>query len=105
MMTGPDFRNKYSITGLCSMDHGRGAPVWFRIHKQSNDGEEFFATVKRAAENGYFRKYDVLILDNAAIHKECVERWLWENYAVFVLFLPTRSPEWNPIELVWRHLS
>jgi hypothetical protein len=26
--------------------------VWFRIHKQSNDGEEFFATVKRAAKNG-----------------------------------------------------
>jgi transposase len=52
-----------------------------------------------------FRKYDVLILDNAAINKECVERWLWENYAVFVLFLPTRSPEWNPIELVWRHLD
>ena len=29
---------------------------------------------------------------------------LWEDYGITVLFLPPRSPELNPIELVWNIL-
>lgn len=60
--------------------------------------------VKQAAKEGYFSEYDVLVLDNAAIHTKEIVRWLWKEHRVLVIFLPTRSPEYNPIELIWRHL-
>jgi hypothetical protein len=40
-LTGPDFRNKYSITGFCSINREKDVAVWFRIHKDTNDAEEF----------------------------------------------------------------
>ena len=30
-----------------------------------------------------------------------LKEWLWDHCGVFLLFLPPRSPELNPIELVW----
>ena len=50
----------------------------------------------------------VLVADNATIHSGGVnsdlEQWLWDNFQVFLLWLPARTPEWNPIELVWNIL-
>jgi len=31
-----------------------------------------------------------------------VQKMMWECYRVLVLFLPTRTCEWNPQELVWQ---
>ena len=49
--------------------------------------------------------YDVLVTDNAQIHwyelNTVLEEFLWDNFRVFVLTLPARAPEWNPIEHVW----
>ena len=57
----------------------------------------------------FLRAGDVLILDNAANHtgkgNSVLEEWLWEEHMVLVLFLPARSPEWNPIELMWNCLT
>ena len=43
--------------------------------------------------------------DNAQIHwyglNTVLEEILWDNFRVFVLTLPARAPEWNPIEQVW----
>ena len=48
--------------------------------------------------------YDVVVLDRAAIHtggqNTILVDWLWDNFRIFVLLLPARTPEWNPIELV-----
>ena len=33
-----------------------------------------------------------------------IEDWLWDEFRILVLFLPPRSPELNPIELVWNQL-
>ena len=54
-------------------------------------------------------------MDNAAIHTsqeaEIVEELLWETVVdgealnVIVIYLPTRSPELNPIELIFHILS
>ena len=47
-----------------------------------------------------------MVLNNAAIHtgKEntVLEDYLWETYGIFLLFLPARAPEWNPMEQVWK---
>lgn len=103
--TGSDFRNTYSVTGFCSFNSEKPVPVYFRIHTSTNDADKFFETIQQAIDDGYLVEYDVLVLDNARIHSRRLSRWLWENYKVLLLFLPTRSPEWNPIELVWRSLT
>ena len=30
---------------------------------------------------------------------------MWQKYRIFVLFLPARAPEWNPIEKLWNCLE
>ena len=48
------------------------------------------------------------VLDNASIHtggmKSTLKDWLWGNFRIFLLLLPARAQEWNPIELVWNIL-
>ena len=48
------------------------------------------------------------MLDNVSYHskRKCaiLEDWLWKRFDIFVLFLPPRTPEWNPIELLWNNL-
>lgn len=102
--TGADFRNTYTIIGLCTMNDDKQAAVFYRIRKGTNDSEAFFEAIKTAVNCGYLVEYDVLVLDNAAIHTDALKEWLWHHHKILVLFLPPRTPEWNPIELVWRML-
>ena len=102
-----DFRNTYAIIGFCGIDR-KAPPLSFSIHDEKNDSYNFSTAVTEAIAEGFLRRRDVLVLDNAAIHAkgdntELVD-WLWEEHGIAVLFLPTRSPELNPIELVWRSL-
>mmetsp|Transcript_3936 Transcript_3936/g.7031 ORF Transcript_3936/g.7031 Transcript_3936/m.7031 type:complete len:112 (+) Transcript_3936:320-655(+) len=64
--------------------------------------------VELAASQGYFHPGDILVLDNASIHhggeNSVLEEWMWTTLRVFILFLPPRAPELNPIELVWNTL-
>jgi hypothetical protein len=65
--------------------------------------------VEVAAQSNYLRPGDYLVHDNAQYHigkeNKAIEDYLWESYAFFVLLLPPRCPEWNPIELVWNILT
>jgi hypothetical protein len=105
--TQSDLRNAYSIIGFCGFDM-RTTPFFFHIGKQTNDSEAFGEAVDDAIAHGFLRKDDVLIMDNATIHmfkeNEVLEEYLWEEHGIFMLTLPTRSPEMNPIELLWNTL-
>ena len=88
--------------------------VFYTIAPQTNNGYCFMAFVELMVMYGFLRHHEVLILDNAPIHTgggaAAVEDFLWntvvdgEPLNVLVLFLPTRSPELNPIELVFHIL-
>ena len=73
-----------------------------------NDLAAFLDNVIEAIVDGFLVEGDVLVLDNATIHtgkaNDAMVDWLWERHGIFVAFLPTWSPELNPIELVWNYL-
>jgi transposase len=104
LQTNPDFTKNYSLTGFCGIDD-RSSAVFCIIHEEINDATEFALQLELAINSGFFHRGDVLVLDNAAIHiggeNTVLEEWLWSNFEIFLLLLPPRSPEWNPIELVW----
>ena len=69
----------------------------------------------RAVGDEYLNRGDFIVMDNATIHSggdcEDLEELLWDfpgadglPMEISVIFLPTRSPELNPIELIWNTL-
>jgi hypothetical protein len=90
---------------MCGIDEDV-APLYWRIHDGNNDADEFSYDVETACIIGYLRQGVVLVLDNAAIHSgrdnKYLEDYIWERFGVWILFLLTRAPEWNPQELVWQ---
>jgi transposase len=65
--------------------------------------------------SGWLRHDEIVVLDNAAIHtggdSGDLERLFWETVMggrplhILVIYLPTRSPELNPIELIFHIFS
>ena len=108
VVTGTDFRNTHSITGFCGIDE-RTIPIWYRIRDATNDSEMFLSDVEATIRDGFLRHRDVLVLDNVSYHSKkhatILADWLWRRFSIFVLFLPPRTPEWNPIELLWAYLT
>jgi hypothetical protein len=101
MITDPDFRNTSNITSFTTINRFKPAPVWFDVHKNMNDAVRIIESTMGALRDYFWDPYDVLVIDNATVHTEELEELLWRERRVFVLFLPTRSPEWNPKELVY----
>jgi len=52
------------------------------------------------------KKEIVIILDNASIHKSAkVKSFLNRHLNIHLFYLPTYSPEYNPVELFWKWLK
>jgi transposase len=106
--TDGDFRNTYTVIGLCGIDC-RVQPVEYTINKHCNDSTAFNEFIDNAIIKGFLLPGDVLILDNAAIHVKGESTnlfdFLWDNFEILLICLPTRAPELNPIELLWNTLN
>lgn len=103
-----DFRNTYAIIGFCGIDPDTPA-VSFSIHDEKNNAASFSDAVINALAEGFLRPWDILVLDNAAIHfkgeNQGLIDYMWDYHRIAIVPLPTRSPELNPQELVWRSLT
>ena len=109
MLVTPDFRNRYNLTGFCSINPSTTpSAVWCSLNEVINDSDQFALELEFAIHARFFRGGDVLVLDNATVHtgKEntVLQEHLWEMYGIFLLFLPARAPEWNPMEHVWKSM-
>ncbi len=106
----PDFQSSHNIVGFYGIDT-RTNPVWYRIEQNSegtqNSGS-FFDVIVDFINERFLWSGDVLVLDNERIHNdgnnEALAEWLWMRFDIFVAWLPRRSPELNPIELIWGYL-
>ena len=103
-----DWRNTYSITGLCCNGRGR-TPFSYVIHDGTNDSSDFSAFIMMNLASNFLQRGDFLVLDNASIHhyqqSDGLEEYLWNYHGIFLQFQPTRSPKLNPIELLWNTLA
>lgn len=89
-----------SIIGALALDGVRAM-----MHFQGGtDGEIFRAFVSQVLAPE-LRDGDVLILDNAAIHKSKAVKEMVEARGARLLFLPPYTPEWNPIEMMWSKMK
>ena len=79
--------------------------MWYHIRDATNNSGMFLSDIEEVIMDGFLRRRDVLVLDNVAYHNKkaaaVLADWSWDRFEIFVLFLPPRTPEWNPIELVW----
>lgn len=66
--------------------------VWCSIHDSINDANNFATELEYAIQQGFFQGVDLLVFDNAALHtgrdNVVLQDYLWENYGIFLLFLP-----------------
>jgi transposase len=68
------------------------------------DGKRFVHFVRRKLVP-FIARGDVVVMDNLSVHKSTDARAAIEAVGASVLFLPTYSPEFNPIELWWADLK
>jgi transposase len=82
--------------------------LFIYCHDGSNDAAVFCDFVIQNLSCGFLQPGDFLVLDNASIHHfqelTGLDAYLWNYHGIFLQFLPTRSPELNPIELLWKIL-
>jgi hypothetical protein len=102
-----DWRNTNAITGLCRIGRDR-PPFSCIVHEGSNNVAVFCDFVIQNLSCGFLQTGDFLVLDNALIHlfQELtgLDAYLCNYCGILLQFLPTRSPELNPIELLWNIL-
>jgi hypothetical protein len=99
-----DWHNTYAITGLCWIGRDR-PPFSFIVHDGSNNAAVFCDMVIQNLSCGFLQPGDFLVLDNELINhfqeSTGLDAYFWNYHGIFLQFLPTRSPELNPIELLW----
>lgn len=73
-------------------------------HSGSVDGRLFFQFVRRRLVP-WIRPGDVVVMDNLNAHKMVKVRAAIEAAGATPVYLPTYSPELNPIEMLWADLK
>jgi transposase len=92
--------NSLSLVGAIRL----GERPRLMTHRGAVNGRTFLRFVKlRLAP--WLKRGDVVVLDNLNIHKMRVVRAAIERVGAFPIYLPTYSPELNPIELWWADMK
>jgi hypothetical protein len=110
-----DFRQTYNMIACISGNPLKKQHAVYTIGEQNGSSESFMAFCVLMVESGWLVHDEFLIMDNAAVHTggeaRDLEEWFWEKLVdgrplhVLVIYLPTRSPELNPIELIFHIFS
>ena len=110
-----NFRFAYNMIAIISPNSNKVSPVHYILGEDNGNAACFTAYITLLITIGWFEHGDVLIMDNSAIHtgqaSGIIKDLLWETVVngrplnCLVVPLPTRSPELNPIELVFHVLA
>jgi transposase len=90
-------------------------PVDYTIGKENGTSEAFIGFLTYLIAKCFLLHNEFLVMDNATIHScgnaQVIEDMLWDTIVdghllhILVIYLPTRSPELNPIKLVFHILA
>jgi hypothetical protein len=110
-----DFRKAYNIMAVISANPDKEYPIDYTIGEENGTSEAFVAFITYLIAKRFLRHNEFVVMDNASIHYQnnatVIENMLWETVVdglplhILVIQLPTRSPELNPIELVFHILA
>jgi transposase len=110
-----DFRQTYNMIACISGNPLKKRHAVYTIGEENGTSASFMSFCLMMVESGWLVHDEFLIMDNAAVHtgREArdLESWFWDLIVdgrplhVLVIYLPTRSPELNPIELVFHIFS
>eukprot|EP01119_Soliformovum_irregulare_P003638 TRINITY_DN1445_c0_g1_i2.p1 TRINITY_DN1445_c0_g1~~TRINITY_DN1445_c0_g1_i2.p1 ORF type:complete len:314 (-),score=86.19 TRINITY_DN1445_c0_g1_i2:79-1020(-) len=97
---------RWSVTCLVGLDE-ESPCISFR--SESNTQEDFFNFVAQAIKVGYLKRGDVLVMDNASVHTGSDMlpdlQKMADMFDIDLRYLPTYSPELNPVELVFANVK
>jgi len=94
---------KLNIMLLTSL--ANDVPFYFEVYNDNTDQFQVYKFIVNAIATGYIVPGDYLILDNASFHygkytfTNLIQ--LLQSNGIQLIFLPTYSPELNPVELVF----
>jgi transposase len=110
-----DFRKAYNIMAIISPNPEKDYPINYTIAEENGTSEAFVGFITYLIAKRFLRHDEFVVMDNASIHSQgcatVIEDMLWETIVdghplhILVIQLPTRSPELNPIELIFHILS
>jgi transposase len=110
-----DFREAYNLFAIISNNPDKPHPIDYMIGRENGNAASFVAFIEYLLGTRFFLHDEILVMDNAAIHTGAeaaiVDDLLWNMVVdgrplhVFVVYLPARAPELNPIELVFHILA
>jgi len=95
----------YAVTLMVGL-YGDMNPVYLEYRADGmNTSVDFCKFVVKAVNEGFLVPGDVLVCDNAKVHKAAfvtleLNAWLAER-SITIVYLPTYSPELNPCEMVF----
>jgi transposase len=108
LVTG-DFRDAYNLVAIISACPRKAKPIAYSVGHENGTALSFLVFIQFLLSHSWFKHGEVLIMDHASIHTgkeaDIVEDLLWRSMQVLVIYLPTRSPELNPIEQVFHILA
>ena len=94
---------------MSSIDEEIDCNFYDKIHSNNKDQYDFFDFIMECVDNNFVREYDVIVGDRAPYHTGGINKHLedimCDNYHILLIWLPARTPEWNPVELVWSLLQ
>ena len=104
----PFWGNEYYAVLFTGKDR-RCSPIQYGIREGKIDSSGFNDQIERAAFSGWLKPWDVLVMSDTKIHTggECSvnEDFLWNNYRILVVYLPPRSPKYNPVTKIWKEVT
>ena len=111
--TGFDIRNTYNLMAAIKLDDANPVElrknIAYQLGKYRGTSTAFNFFITELVATDFLKPGDVLVCDNASIHRTSENRnlmdILWEKKRILVLFLPPYCPELNPIELVFQLLG